>query len=183
MKNKIVFIPGWMDTVENLVDWPGLDIWKKKFDVKKKIDADYIVGYSVGSNWALLNWEKNRNAKLILVMPLIPKRKVISWFFRWIRHEIFEGSRVSKKRMSCFPYFISGIYQLIKLLRANVMTIIDKVPKDNVVIIGGKEDHYFFDKDAAKMIRKKGFELIELDEVGHNWNEKIVLEINKIVNV
>jgi len=33
MKNKIIFIPGWMDTVENLVNWPGINIWKEKANI------------------------------------------------------------------------------------------------------------------------------------------------------
>jgi hypothetical protein len=78
MKNKIIFIPGWMDTVENRVDWPGLDIWKEKINPEIEIDSEYVVGHSAGANWDLLNWHKNRNTKLILVAPVIPKRNLLN---------------------------------------------------------------------------------------------------------
>jgi hypothetical protein len=183
MKEKIVFIPGWMDIVENLVNWSGIDIWKKKFDVKKKIDADYIVGYSAGANWALLNWQHNKNTKLILVMPLIPERKVMSWFIRWIKHEIFEGSEISKKRIKCFPHIFLGVFKLISLMKVDLISILDEINKEDVIFIRGKKDYYFFDEETAKILEEKGFRLIELDDVGHNWNKRIILEISKIVNV
>lgn len=182
MKNKIVFIPGWMDTVENLVNWPGVNIWKEKTDINQKIEAEYVVGYSTGANWALLNWHKNRNTKLILVMPLVPKRKVWNWFFRWLKHEILERSKITKERSSCFPYIIQGTINLIKLMKIDPISIISEISKEDLIIIKGKKDDYFFDGEAAKIIREKNIRLIELEEVGHNWNEKIILEIEKIVS-
>ena len=182
MKKKIIFIPGWMDTVENLVNWPGLDIWKEKIDINQKIDAEYIVGYSTGANWALLNWKKNKNSKLILTMPLAPKRKISNWFLRWIKHEIFERSKITKKRSRCFPYIFRGIINLIKLMQVDPLPIIDEIPKDDLIIIRGKNDNHFFDNEAAEIIKEIKIQLIELGKVGHNWNEKIFLEIEKIVN-
>jgi hypothetical protein len=181
MKNKIIFIPGWMDTVENLVNWPGLDIWKKKIDINQKIEAEYVVGYSSGANWALVNWQKNKNTKLILVSPLVPKRKVRNWFFRWLKHEIFEGSKISAKRSKCFHHVIRGIVGLVKLMQVDPILIIDEIPKENIVIVKGKKDNNFFDAEAAEMIKEKRIRLIELEEVGHNWNKKIILEVQKIV--
>jgi hypothetical protein len=182
MKNKIIFIPGWMDTVENLVSWPGLDIWKKKIDISQRIDAEYVVGYSIGANWALVNWKKNRNIKLILISPLIPKRKVRYWFFRWVKHEIFEGSKITVRRSKCFPHIFHGIYNLVKLMSVDPILIIEEIPKDNLIIVKGKKDNHFFDDEAVGIIREKEIRLIELDGVGHNWNERIVLEVEKIIS-
>lgn len=169
---KKIFIPGWMDTADNRVDYPGLEIWKKKISADEKIDTEYVIGHSLGANCALINWEKHKNTKLILIGPLVPKRNIFSWSFRWIKFLFSEGTSVSKKRLAIFPYFISGAIQCFSLLSKDLMQIIDAVPRDNLVIIRGKKDKYFFCEDTANGLREKGVKIIEVEDAGHGWNDK-----------
>jgi len=119
---------------------------------------------------------------LILIMPLVPKRKIRKWFFRWLKFEIFERSKMSKKRSVCFPYIIQGISNLIRLMKIDPISIINEIPEGNLVIIKGKSDNYFFDGESARIMREKKIRIIELDEVGHNWNKKIISEVEKLID-
>ena len=179
-KFKKIFIPGWMDTVKNRVDFEGIDIWKKDFNPKQKIDAEYIVGHSAGANYALLNWQNNKEAKLILVAPVIPRRSIYSWIYRIIKFWIFEGTDMSIERMKCFKYLFSSSIQLKKLLQIDLMPIIFEIPKENLIIIRGKKDKFIFDDTITSELKSKGINIIEIKEVGHNWNKKFEEEINKI---
>jgi hypothetical protein len=42
-------------------------------------------------------------------------------------------------------------------------------------------DKYFCDKKIAQEVRLKNIRLIEISGVGHNWDEKFNIEIDKIV--
>jgi predicted alpha/beta hydrolase family esterase len=170
-----------MDTAENRVDFPGWEIWKKKIDPAQKIDAEYIIGHSLGANFALINWERNKNTKLILTGPLVPKRNIFSWLFSWIGFLFSEGTSISRKRLATFPHFISGMAQCFLLLSKDSMKIIDVVPKDSLVIIRGKNDKYFFCEDTANSLREKGVRIIEVEDAGHGWNEKFNGIINEII--
>lgn len=175
---KKIFIPGWMDTADNRVDFKGWEIWKNKIDPGEKIDAEYVIGHSLGANFALINWERNKNTKLILIGPLVPKRNIFSWFFRWIEFLFGEGTSISKKRLATFSHFISGAIQCFLLLSKNLMQIIDAVPKDSLVIIRGKSDKYFFCEDTANRLREKGVRIVEVEDAGHGWND----QFNNVIN-
>lgn len=170
-----------MDTADNRVDFPGLEIWKRKIDPGKKIEAEYVVGHSLGANFALINWEKHGNTKLILIGPLVPKRNIFSWFFRWIKFLFSEGTSISKKRLAIFPNFISGAIQCFSLLSKDLMQIINAVPRDSLVIIRGKNDKYFFSEDTANSLREKDVRIIEIRDAGHGWDKKFSEEINKLI--
>jgi hypothetical protein len=180
-KYKKIFIPGWIDTVKNRVDFDGIDIWKKSFDLNQKVNTEYLIGHSAGANWALLVWQNNREAKLILVNPVIPKRNIFSWFYRMIKFWIFEGTKISRERMKCFRYFFSSIPKIIKLLKVDLMPIIFEMPKENLIIIKGKHDDFIFDSKISNELKSKNINVIEIKEVGHNWSKKMEEEINRII--
>jgi hypothetical protein len=138
-KHKKLFIPGWMDTVKNRVNYDGIDIWKKDFNLKQKIDAQYLIGHSAGANYAVLNWQNNKDAKLILVNPSIPYRNIFIWFFIMVRFWIFEGTKLNSERMKCFKYLISSMFNLSKLLKIDLMPIVFEMPKENLIIIRGEK--------------------------------------------
>ena len=182
MKNKIIFIPGWMDTVANRVDFPGLDIWLKDIDIEERIDAEYVVGHSAGANWALLNWEKNKNTKLILFGPGISQRTLFDWLIRLIKFWFTEGTKINRERIKTLRHPIRALSLIIKLLRIDLMKIIYSVPEKDIIIIRGKDDKYLFDEKTANELKSSGIRTIKLDGVGHNWHEKVDEEIKKIIN-
>jgi hypothetical protein len=179
---KKIFIPGWMDTVDNCVSYDGLEIWKKEIDPKDKIETEYIVAYSIGANFALLNWKENKNTKLILVNPLVPKRNAFLWFLRWLGFLMFEGPSISKKRSACFPYIISGIKKCLIFLFVDSIRIINTIPRENVVVIRGRGDRYFCGKEAASVIRLNNIRLLEVEGAEHTWNGRLGEVADKIIS-
>lgn len=179
---KKIFIPGWFDSVENRVDYEGLDIWIKKINFSRRIEAEYVIGHSLGANYALLNWEKNKNTKLILVNPVVFHGSIPEYFCRWIKFLSGEGTRLGKKRLKCFFHPYLGIKQGLDLINKDYNKIIEQIPKNDILVIRGKEDKYFFDEKEAEKIKEKGIRVIEIGGVGHGWSKKFDEEINKNIS-
>ncbi len=180
-KFKKIFIPGWMDTVHNRVDFDGVDIWKNDFDPDQKIDAEYIVAHSAGANYALLNWKNNKNAKLILIGPAIPRRDFFVWIYRIIKFWFFEGTNFNKERKECFKYCFSNISKIKKILSRDVTSIIFEIPKSDLTIIRGKEDRFIFDDMIARQLIAQGVNVIEIAGAGHHWNDRFREEVDRII--
>jgi pimeloyl-ACP methyl ester carboxylesterase len=178
---KKIFVPGWMDTADNHVDYSGLEIWKKKINHNDKIEVEYVVGHSLGAGYALLNWEKNRNTKLILVNPSLPQTGFPDFFIRWIKFLLSEGTSMRRKRLKCFLHLYLGIKQGLELIFKDYEKIIDLIPVKDIVFIRGKEDKFFFDEKMAENIRLKGKRVIEINGARHGWSEKFSEEINKLI--
>ena len=182
MNKKVVFVPGWMDTAKNRVDFDGIDVWKENLPLNQKIEAEHIIGHSAGANYALFNWRNNKNSKLILVNPAIARRGIFKWLFRMVGFWIFEGTSLSKERIKSFKHFFSLVPKIIKLLKVDLIPIIFEIPRENLTIIRGKNDRFMFDQKIAGELKTKGIKIIEIEEAGHHWNKKIREEIDKIIN-
>ena len=59
------------------------------------------------------------------------------------------------------------------------MSILEEVSPENVLIFRGNQDNFFFDKEAAEYLSNKKFNIIEVDGVAHDWDEKIKMYIEK----
>jgi hypothetical protein len=176
---KKIFIPGWMDTADNHVDFDGLEIWKKKCDIGEPLDYEYVVGHSLGANFALLNWKRNKNTKLVLINPLLSRKNI----FYWMLCDILTGSGpINKKRLSTFLHPIIAVGLCLKLLSEDLLALIEKIPQDKIIFVRGEKDRYFFDMKTAEYLRKKGFKIKEIGSAGHSWNKKYNEAINSIVN-
>lgn len=178
---KKIFIPGWFDTAQNRVDYNGLDIWVRKINPSCKIEAEYVVGHSFGAGYVLLNWEKNRNTKLILVNPSLPQKGFLDFFVRWIKFLLSEGTSMGRRRLICFLHLYLGMKQGLELIFKDYEKIINLIPEKDIVFIRGKEDKFFFDEKMAENIRLKGKRVIEVDGAGHSWNGKFNEEIDKLI--
>ncbi len=163
------------------MDYSGMEIWKKKINPNDKIEAEYIVGHSLGANFALINWDRCKNTKLILINPLVPQRNISSWLLRWIKFLFTEGTSLNKKRLITFPHFFNGVRLSRYLLSEDLIKIFSKIPFENIIIIRGKEDKYFFNEKIADTLKAKGVKIIEVEKTGHGWSEKFSKEINKII--
>lgn len=178
---KKIFIPGWMDTADSRVDFDGLEIWKKKINPNDKIRAEYVIGHSLGANFALINWNYHKNTKLILINPLVPKRSILSWLICWVKFLFSEGTSINRKRLGCFPHVFSGIMKCLELISIDTMKILLSIPVENMWIIRGKNDKHFFIKEISGIIKKRGIKVIEVENAGHGWSEKFNEEISKLI--
>jgi len=172
-KKEILFIPGWMDKGEFHGYPNSLNIWTEKINLDFKFKENIIIGHSVGASLALLNWEKNKNSKLILFGPLIPRRNLLTWFHKWIRFILYEGTPMPIRRIKLLRHLILGTVVLVKMLKVDSLKIIRKIPKDKLIIVKGTDDKYFCDEKIANQLKKEGFDIIEVKRMGHNWGEKI----------
>ena len=181
---KTILIPGWMNekgmyNSKNSA-YEVWDVWGSRIDPKDKINAHYLIGHSLGCNWALFNWKEDKNIKLILVNPLLPKRKIGEWFSRWIEFHKKEKPPEGKKTVRGMKNFWFGIKMCWKLLRYNFDEIIKNIPKEDVVIIHGEKDVFYCDDKFKEYIKTKKIKMIEVTGVGHDWHEKFDEEIKKI---
>lgn len=179
MNKKIFIIPGFLRPV-SFYNWSkGREVWNDDRDIKKVIDAEYVLGYSLGAIGALLNWRENKNTKLILINPLFPRRSVLAWLWRWLKFVVFEGAR--PRQTVGIRKFISGLKLAIAWLRIDAISILEKVPAENVLIFRGSEDRFFFDKSSAEYIGAKKIRVIEMKGVAHDWDEKVKMEVEKYI--
>jgi hypothetical protein len=179
-KEDIKFIPGWMDRAE-LYNYDGLNIWNEDVKPEDRIDAKYILAHSIGAHFALLNWKKNKNTKLILVNPLLVKRKFRCWAWRWIKFFFFEEPEINAKRAFVWLHLFSNLKKCRKMLQIKVSDILDEIPKEDILIIRGKKDRLFCNEEVAAVIKEKNLPLIELEDNGHLWTEKVDEAIEKYI--
>lgn len=174
---KTIIIPGGFQYVKNY-GYLGLDIWLGG-EYAKPPQADYFVGHSIGASLALTFFENNSNSKFILINPLVRKRNILSLFYRWIKFYIFEG--IEWKKIVPAKYWLIGFGIIIKLLKIDVLGNIEKMPKDNLIIIRGKRDYFFCDEESVELIKKNDINLVEVD-AGHDWNENIAKAVKNIIS-
>lgn len=187
MKNKkIKLIPGWMNEGDMYLGkgniYEILEIWKDQIDERCNISADYLIGHSLGCNWALKNWTSNKKMRLILVNPLLPKRSLLTWFLRWRRFRREEKSPLKKKTVKETEARLFGIKKCFTLLRYDFDEIIKNIPKENISIICGKKDTFYCDERFRQYVRSKNIRLIEIGDAGHDWNEGFDREIEKMIS-
>jgi len=175
MKNILIF-PGAFQAVKNYGSYDGLDIWLKSFSKKDIPVADYYIGHSGGVNFILSYYNLIQKGKFIFVNPLIKKRSNVVLFWNWLRFFFVEG--IKREKIVPISNWLHCLKMISRLLKVDVLDIIQKIPKENLVIIRGKNDNYFCDKESAEIIKSNNIKLIEVD-AGHDWNEKIaqVVEI------
>jgi len=168
--NKILFIPGWLDSGSRHGYQNSLDIWNKSIDISRDFKVDYVIAHSIGSLVALYNWKIYRNFKIILVNPVISRRGI---FKRWYKFNISEGIPDSFKKSINILQIIPSLIKTIRLFRIPALDIINTIPKKNLVIIYGENDIHLFDREAIKRIKEEGFRIEEVKGVGHNYEENM----------
>jgi len=179
--NKTLLFPGWMSRVKNYQLGDGVEIWQKPVDPNTYFDSEYMIGHSLGANFALLNWQANKNSKLILISPIVLKKSLLGWFFHWLGYVIGEGLVIPLDDFKSNKFFF-GFKAGLKLLRQDFLKLIIEIPKENVTIVRGKNDNYLCDKVAAEFFIRENIRLVEIEGSGHNWSVKIKEEVLKIIN-
>lgn len=176
-KKKIMLFPGGFQYVKNY-GYDGTDIWVgEKFTDEIK-NADCFIGHSGGASFAV-RYAANRTSKFILVNPLVKRKNILFLFLRWLKYVFQEG--LPKEKFIPMRYWPYAFRKVLESTKIDFLFSIKDVPKENIVIIRGKRDYFFCDKEAAEIIRKNGIKLIEVD-AGHDWNETIAEEVRGIIN-
>ena len=182
MNKKALIFPGGFQYAENYTGYKGIDIWLKSASTKIPI-VDFYIGHSAGASFILSNYNSIRSGKFIFINPLIRKRNVILFLWAWIKFFIFEGRKKKHKLKTLVPMhdWLFGFRKVLELIRVDVLDIIQRIPKDNIVIVRGKDDYYFCDKKSVEIIQQNGIKFIEVD-AGHDWNEKIAETVKNLTN-
>lgn len=176
--SKITYVPGWLDKAEFNGFENGVDIWTKPLDYSMKVDGDCIIGHSLGANFALANWKQNKNAKLVLVNPLLPKRSVLKWALRWWCFFVTEGIfNANPKRIAMFFSFRRGILNAYNVLSCDLEILIDEIPKDRIVVVVGEKDRFFMDKKSKAYLQEKGIKVVSVPNMGHVFKVNLAKDI------
>jgi len=162
---NVTLIPGWMKSVKFYGDYQGPDIWKGISE--NKIKTDCVVAHSLGCNYLFSECELKNVQQIILVNPLIPKRGVISWMYRWIKYAL--SGALAYDKQNSFIYFPYAFLRYLLIVNVDIIKKIELFGKDKVVVVRGSRDKYFCDDVAAKNIRASGITLFEADNLGHEW--------------
>lgn len=165
---KITLFPGGFQYVKNY-GYPGVDIWTGEDFLGDQKNSDFFIGHSAGASFAL-RYAANQISKFIFVNPLVKKRNIFSLFLRCIKYAFQEGLPMNK--FVPVRYWPRALGKVTSLAKIDFLLAIKDIPKENVVIIRGKRDNFFCDKEAARIIRENNIKLIEVD-AGHDWNETI----------
>ncbi len=183
---KILLIPGWLNEGGMYIGKNSLhtvlEIWKERLAETYPISADFLICHSLGCNWALLNWKKNKNQNLILVNPLIPKRSIFTWFGKWITFHRREKTPATKKHIQGFRNYIFSIKKCWQLLRYDFDAILNEIPKDKLIVICGEKDYVYCDKIMRDYLYSKNIPIIDMENVEHDWNEKYDKKITEIIS-
>jgi hypothetical protein len=167
--NKILFIPGWLDSGRRLAYTNYLDIWRPKIDIDKDFQVDTVIAHSLGATVALHNWHLYHNFKIILINPVVSGQKL---FWRWLRYYFQEGPSASfKKTLSIFSV-ISALFRLRKILKIPSADILAELSSENLIIIYGAHDRYLYDKAVGESLKARGIKVIEVKAAGHNYTKE-----------
>jgi hypothetical protein len=176
---KVLIFPGAFQYVKNYSGYDGVDIWLKEKSEQEIPVGDYLIGHSLGASFILTNYNLNSNCKFILINPLIKKRSTVNSLLRWLRFLLLVG--VKKEKLVPLSNWLYVFKKIVKLLKLDVLNAVQKIPKENIIIIRGKDDAFFCDEEAVKIIKDNNIPLIEV-EAGHDWNNKIAEAVSNFIN-
>jgi hypothetical protein len=177
VNKKIIVLPGTFQCVKNYGGYDGVDIWMGEENQEKLSGVDYFIGHSLGVNF-ILNAVCVQEQKFIFINPLIKKRGVPSLLYQWLRFLLFEG--IKKEKVVPIKYWATTFKKIAHLLKTDVLETMQKLPKENVYIIGGKADNYFCDTEDLEILKANEFNIIEVD-AGHDWNENVAKAVADII--
>ena len=60
--------------------------------------------------------------------------------------------------------------RIMSLLKVDVLKEMQRIPREDIVVIRGKRDLFFCDKEDVEIMKQNNFKVIEV-EAGHDWNK------------
>ena len=169
MQNKILIIPGFLTLKSSYGSYEGIDIWLKNNTNENISGFEWIVAHSGGVNY-LFSKKISQSQKIILVNPIIKKQNLFSLFLKMFWFALDEG--IDWQKIVPISNWYFGFKKILALLKINILEEILKLPKENIFIIRGKEDHYYCDEENLQIIKENNLNFLEVS-AGHNLNENI----------
>jgi hypothetical protein len=181
MNKKVVLIPGWMAGDEMYrTKYEILEVWRNKILPEIKIEADWIVTHSLGGQYLLSNPNNWEGKKIILASPLILKKSIFTWFLRWIKFHLSEKPPKKREFILGFDQIIFGQKMVWKLLRLDMKKVLSQIPKENIFIVYGEKDIFFFGEESLRLAIELGIKTFSV-EAGHYWNDAIAKKVDEII--
>lgn len=170
MKEKTYLFPGFSQDKILYGDYSYVNIWEEEYRKYDLSDVKYLLGHSMGSLAALMNWKENKDSTIILFNPLLPKR---NYFNLLIRFKLMlltsPGTLRALKGSTSLKHLYIAVKNAIIFLKTDAIEIIKEIPKDKIIIIRGEKDKYFCDKGSVSVLKRYDIPFIELKDVGHYW--------------
>jgi len=176
---KIFFIPGWMKSLKYYNQESGLDVWLDSKEFDRKLESGILVGHSLGTNVALNKYSAGIE-KIILVNPVITKKNFVGVLWAWIKFK-FDEENSSDKNVPLIK-MLTTLPVVSRLAKKNYEEIISKIPKENIIVLRGKNDNYLCDQSCADFFKKFQINVLEIEEAGHNWSDVFDQEVKRIIN-
>jgi hypothetical protein len=168
---RVLVTPGWITEIRLFKEHADFDICYGKLDAEPSL-ADYVIGVSLGALVVLRDIEKV-TGKVVLVNPPLPRRSLLVWLLRCIRHISSEGLFPERQTFILNPIrFFLELMKAISLLRMDFSKALDTIPRDRIIIVRGNRDIFYCDDKAVAFFRSKGISVVEY-EGGHNISEKL----------
>jgi hypothetical protein len=177
--NKALIFPGAFQIVKNYGNYDGWDIWLKPYP-KELPAADYYIGHSGGVHFILKHLDSTPKGKFIFVNPEIRKRGLLPIMFSFFKASVAEDiiHKPGKTPISSWPF---GLKTLFSILKVDVLNTMLKIPKENIIVIKGRNDNYFCNKESVEILRKNGFTVVEAN-AGHDWNQNIAEMVKSYIS-
>lgn len=167
---KVLLLPGWMTSIRLYKQYEDFYIRFGGLN-ETDIDADYVIGVSLGAIVALRDIEKIKG-KVILINPPVPKKSFFTWFVRWLRYISSEGLFLERQKFTMNPIkYISELIKCIKLLSIDFSRTLD-IYRDKITVIRAKGDKFFCDGESVKFLKSKNINVVEFDG-GHNLSQEM----------
>lgn len=176
---KTLFIPGFLDKGEFYGRENSVEIWDKNTALEIGEGADLVIAHSAGALLVLRDFEKIKNAKIVLVNPLLEKSGLIQ---RWLIFLLLGGARISKQRAKfVFNNFFEAHWRLFRLLRTDIAGALKKIPRENIILVRSADDKYMYQAKTAKKFKEYAGASYEIEGLGHNWSKRLGKEVDKII--
>lgn len=131
---------------------------------------DVVIGMSLGA-LVVLRESAHISSKIILINPPLPKRSISRWFLGLLHLIAAENPFNNRQKFTRNPArWVIEIIKCIRLLSSDFDPVINRIPKNRLIVIRGRKDTSFADEAAVEYLRLKGVKVIEI-ESGHNWSE------------
>ncbi|MFZ2310137.1 MAG: hypothetical protein WAW11_01175 [Patescibacteria group bacterium] len=174
MKDNVLLFPGWMQDSCLYGDYNCFNLWDKKYIEPSKTSVKYLLGHSMGSYPALLSWQKNPDATVILFNPLINRIGPIKIIYKFIvMMFVSPGSIKAWKGSVKWKYLLIAIKNAILFRKIDILKIIKEIPRGKLIIIKGKDDKYFCDVAAVVTLCNSKIGFIELADTNHFWSPQV----------
>ncbi len=178
--NKIIFIPGWLDSGQRHGFCRSLELWGGLVNFNQDLKTDYVIAHSLGALAALSNWQKYRNLRIILINPVISRKGIIK---RWLRFNKYEGVPQSLRAgIRLLPLLLSFI-TIIKLFRVPALAIIKQMAPAQLFILRGEKDIYLADREFMMTLKERGFTVEQIDGAGHNYSHDFEKKIKEYIHL